>query len=515
MSKLKRKTTIKLTKSWPKHPKIFQINTWPWLNSLSKRFDKPITLNNIPEEIYEGDLKYFDAIWLMGVWERSPKGREIALNHPDLQAEYHNALNDFTPEDVVGSPYSVFYYHVDSHLGGSEGLAAFRMQLMGRDKFLILDYVPNHVSVDHIWTLEKSNMFITGTKDDLIEHSNEFFTSYDIVYAHGRDPYFPPWTDTVQINAFSPVAREKAIKTLINIASKCDGVRCDMAMLVTNEVFSNIWGERAGPIPKREFWEEIIQEVQNEYPHFIFLAEVYWDMEWKLQQQGFNFCYDKKLYERLTHEDINSVKAHLNADWDYQKKLLRFIENHDEERAYKIFGQRRSQVAAVIALTLPGARLIHEGQMKGSKIKVPVQLGRKPLENDNVELFDFYQRLLKAAPDRVLGEGEWSLCEVEPLTDYDQSYLNLIAYQWNTSQRCQLIVVNYSPFFGRAHVRLKKIDYGPFDWIFIDTLNHKTYTYNGKDLEYYGIYVDLNSWSAHIFEVRKKVSREDYADITF
>ena len=286
-------------------------------------------------------------------------------------------------------------------------------------------------------------------------------------------------------------------------------------MIVTNEIFKQTWSERTRDMPKMEFWEEIIKKVRQEYPNFKFIAEVYWDLEWKLQQQGFDFCYDKRLYERLLHEDIKAIKAHLNADWDYQKKLLRFIENHDERRALKEFGMERSRAAAVVALTLPGARLVHQGQMQGFKIKIPVQLGRSPNEDINSELYQFYQRLLKSAPDRSIGEGKWSLCVIEPLTDYDQSHLNLIAYQWNTSQRYQLTVINYSPFFGRAHVRLNNIDYGSSEWLFIDILNQKPYTYNGKDLEFYGIYVDLKPWNSHIFEVRRRLDREDFTDITF
>ncbi len=515
MRTLRIKRTIKLTKPWPKHPKIYQINTWPWLNSLSQRYEKRITLNNIPDEVFELELKYFDVIWLMGVWERSPKSTEIALNHPGLRAEYYDTLSDFKPEDVVGSPYSVFYYHVDAHLGGAEALAAFRMQLMGRDKFLVLDYVPNHVSVDHIWTLEKSDIFIIGNEDDLKVHPEEFYKNYDMVFAHGKDPYFPPWTDTVQINAFSPIARDKAVKTLLNIASKCDGVRCDMAMLVINDVFNQTWGERAGEVPNKEYWEEIITAVRNEYPNFKFIAEVYWNLEWQLQQQGFDFCYDKILYERMLRENIKEIKAHLKANWEYQKKLVRFIENHDEKRAFKVFGGERSRAAAVISLTLPGARLVHNGQMQGFKKKVPVQLGRTPIEPENKELILFYQRLLKAAPDRSLGEGEWMMCDPEPLTGYDHSHFNLIAYQWNLNQRYQLIVTNYSPFFSRAHVRLKNIIYGSHDWIFVDMLNQKTYTYKGLDLDFHGIYIDLKPWNSHIFEIRKKREREDFVAIEF
>ncbi len=98
-------------KPWLKNPKIYEINTWPWLNSLSELYNRPITLQTIPEEIFNRNISLFDAIWLMGVWERSPASRKIALEHPDLQREYHKALHEFRDEDVIGSPYSIYYYH--------------------------------------------------------------------------------------------------------------------------------------------------------------------------------------------------------------------------------------------------------------------------------------------------------------------------------------------------------------------------------------------------------------------
>ncbi len=458
--------------------------------------------------MFDAEFLHFDAIWLMGVWDRSPKSKEIASLHPGLQQEYRDALVDFTREDVIGSPYSVFNYHVDSRLGGSDGLTTFRMQLMDRDKFLILDYVPNHMSVDHFWTMDKSDIFIKGTIEDLNQNPNEYFSNYDTVYAHGRDPYFPPWTDTVQINAFSSEARLQAISTLHDIAEQCDCVRCDMAMLMTNEVFSRTWGTRAGPIPDTEFWEEIIPAIRKEYPNFLFIAEVYWEMEWNLQQQGFNYCYDKRLYERMAHENAQSINEHIRADLEFQNKLLRFIENHDEQRAVTVFGEERSRAAAIITLTLPGARLIHENQMLGHKIKIPVQLKRRPEEIDNEELNEFYQRLLKAAPERLLSEGNWAFCRADPLSEYDHTNINLITYQWWTNERRQLTIVNFSPSFSRAHVKIDGINYGSDEWTFTDILNHKVYSYKGEDLDHNGLYVDLGSWRGHIFEIQKKSEKD-------
>lgn len=487
---------------WPKNPKIFQINTWSWLYGLSETYNYPITLKNVPEEVLDKQISLFDAVWLMGVWERSPKGREIAIQHPDLQKEYRSALRYFSTDDVVGSPYSVHYYHVDSHLGGQEGLAFFRKQLADRGLLLLLDYVPNHVAIDHVWTLEKSDAFIEGTFEEQISKPDEFFSVRGKVYAHGRDPNFLPWSDTVQINAFSSDARLKAINTLLSIAEKCDGVRCDMAMLMTNDVFKKTWGERVGIPPEKEFWCEVIPSVKEKNANFKFLAEVYWDMEWELQQQGFDYCYDKRLYERLAKEDAESIRSHLEADIDYQGKLVRFIENHDEQRAYNIFGEKKSRLAAIIILTLPGATLIHEGQMEGHKVKLPVQLRRRPMEVDITELMDFYQNLLKIIPGKEKGKGQWELCKIEPVAN-DYSYKNLIAYTWSFVNKNILIVVNFSPYLTQGHVRIKGVHYGFNEWTFRDLLTEEKYTYKGEDLDTYGFYVDLDAWKGHIFDIKK------------
>ena len=167
-------------------------------------------------------------------------------------------------------------------------------------------------------------------------------------------------------------------ETLLAIAGQCDGLRCDMAMLMTNEVFARTWGERAGPAPQAEYWPTLIAGTKAVHPDFLFVAEAYWDMEWALQQQGFDLCYDKRLYDRLAHESAESVRGHLQADPGYQERLLRFIENHDEPRAAATFGPAQARAAAVAMSTLQGARLYHDGQLDGRRTRIPVFLGRGP-----------------------------------------------------------------------------------------------------------------------------------------
>jgi hypothetical protein len=485
---------------WIRNPKILEINTFPWLHRLSETYNTPINLNNIPEQIFNQEIKLFDVLWLMGVWERSPASKRIALEHPDLLREYHKVLHDFKDEDIIGSPYSVYYYHVDKSIGGVDGLKNIREKLAEEDIQLILDFVPNHVSIDSLWTFE-SDLFIEGSTDDLMSHPYEYFSIGKNVFAYGRDPNFPPWTDTIQINAFSKEARKKTVETLLSIADLCDGVRCDMAMLMTNKVFSKTWGEKVGTIPDKEFWEEIIPAIKKRNPNFIFIAEVYWGMEWELQQQGFDFCYDKRLYERLIYENINAIKDHFKAEWDYQSKLVRFIENHDELRAIEKFGQEKSLAAAIIVATLPGARLIQEGQIYGYKIKLPTQIGRFPFEEKNDHVFNFYQKLLKAIPSREFRNPNWSLCEINPINKEDNSFLNIIAYLWWTNSNYRLVIVNYSPNYSKANVKVSPFHFDTSEWRFTDLLDNKSYTYDGEDLYKHGLYVELAPWKGHIFKI--------------
>ena len=137
----------------------------------------------------------------------------------------------------------------------------------------------------------------------------------------------------------------------------------------------------------------MIGRVKAAHPDFTFIAEAYWDMEWTLQQQGFDYCYDKRLYDRLLHEGAESVRGHLTAGLDYQDKLVRFIENHDEPRAAATFGPR-ARAAAVVAATLPGARLYHDGQLEGRRTHIPVFLARGPEEAPDEDLRAFYAELL-------------------------------------------------------------------------------------------------------------------------
>lgn len=274
-------------KPWPKYPLIYEINTWVWLRELGQKYREPITLASVPSEEWDALAAFgFDAVWFMGVWERSPAGIRISMRNEGLLADFRRALPDFTDQDNVGSPYCVRRYLVDAELGGRQGLALAREALAGRGLRLILDYVPNHVAPDHPWALEHPEYFIQGTAEDLERDPDAFLSAGEKVIACGKDPYFPAWPDVLQLNAFHPGLRQAAIETVAEIASQCDAMRCDMAMLLMNQIFERTWGERTGPKPAAEYWPELISAVKRTQPAVKFIAEAYWDLEWELQLHG-------------------------------------------------------------------------------------------------------------------------------------------------------------------------------------------------------------------------------------
>ncbi len=469
-------------------PTVYELNTAVWLGS--RRLDE------VPGEAWDAIAALaVNAVWLMGVWRRSPAGLEIARADPGLYSGMRAALPDLRDEDVIGSPYCVREYVVDERFGGPEALAHARAELAARGLALILDYVPNHVAPDHPWLDDRPGCFLAGSEAELAGQPGAFLRTPAGIVARGRDPYFPPWPDVVQLDAFSAELREAVAGTLDSIAAQCDGVRCDMAMLMTNEVFARTWGERAGPVPRDDYWPALIERTKRDHPAFQFIAEAYWDMEWTLQQQGFDYCYDKRLYDRLVHEDAQSVRGHLQADAAYQQRLIRFIENHDEPRAAATFPPARARAAAVVSSTLMGARLFHDGQLDGLRVHIPVFLARGPAEPADADLRGFYERLLQALADSALGErdGGWRLCETAGWPDND-SHRALLAWGWDRT----LVVVNFSDASAQGRVRLpSQPDLAGRDWELTDRLSGASFTRGGDELARDGLFVALDPWASH------------------
>jgi hypothetical protein len=490
---------------WPRFPTVYEINTCTWLFDLSRKYQRDIDLSSVPLNEWDALAAYgFDAVWFMGVWERSPEGISIANRNAILLDSFRKALPDFSLADNIGSPYCIRRYIVDELLGGPKGLATARQELAKRGIKLVLDFVPNHVAPDHPWTTEHPEYFIHGSVEDLNREPSSYIQVKTNVYACGRDPFFPAWPDVLQLNAFDPDLRRAAIETVASITQQCDGIRCDMAMLFLNPVFARTWGDRAGPVPATEYWSDLISAIKNENADFLFIAEAYWDLEWQLQQLGFDFCYDKKLCDRLEHGNAESVRLHLCAEFAYQEKLVRFIENHDEPRAAAIFPPEKQRAAALAAVTLPGMKLLHEGQMQGRKVRMPVFLRRRADEPPDLELEAFYRQLLEAVKHPDFHIGQWTLCTRTGWPD-NSTFQNLVAWTWKSENR-YLVVVNLSNYKSQGRVGLPWDELRTGYWQLTDLLSGSTYERDGNEMLSPGLYVELGPWGCHLFRCSCKTS---------
>jgi hypothetical protein len=464
---------------------------------------RQITLANVPPDQWRRlrDLG-FDLVYLMGMWKRSPRGRLLSRSQISLFASYDECLPGWSLADVPGSPFSISAYEPDPMIGTWSELDQLHQQLNDLGIRVILDVIPNHTGPDHHWLLEHPEYYVRGTLEQYRRSPGNFFIAEDArgdahVVAYGRDPYFAPWADTAQLNYFNPGLRAAMIDQVKNISRLCDGVRCDMAMLVLTDNFHQTWEALLGstPAPRQEFWHAATSAV----PDFIWIAEAYSDSEWALQQLGFTFTYDKRLYDRLRDGFVRDVFLHLKADWDFQSHSVRFLENHDEQRAATVFGQSRLPAVAVLATTVPGMHFINDGQLEGFKTRLVVQLARAQEEAVDTESLHLYERILALANAPEFHVESWKLLDVQDADD--QTGSDLIAYMWKGDPAVKLVVVNLGT--GTASGRLHIADdfSGAAVVTFRDLLNDRSYERQVSDLRQWGLFIKLEAFGAHIFHV--------------
>jgi glycosidase len=486
----------------PAQPSLYQINTRVWLTEIGKALGRTATLDDIPDaELNRLAEQGFDWIWLLSIWQTGTAAQKVSRSDLGWRNEFQETLPDLREEDIGGSGFAITGYTVHAALGGDAALARLRERLRKRGLRLLLDFVPNHMAPDHPWADRHPDYFVHGSETDLAGAPQNYCRldkrNGSLVLAYGRDPYFAGWPDTLQLNYGNPAAQDAMIGDLTKIASQCDGVRCDMAMLVLPEVFERTWGIRSQP-----FWPKATAAVRERFPAFTFMAEVYWDMEWTMQQQGFDYAYDKRLYDRLREGHARPVREHLYAGLDYQSKLARFMENHDEPRAAAAFAPGMHEAAAVITYLSPGLRFFHQGQFEGRKKRISPHLVRGPAEPVDSKLQWFYDGLLAVLRHPVVRNGRWQLLECVPAWDGNFSCDAFVACTWQNGDGDRLLVaVNYAPHHSQCYVRLPFSDLGSRVWILQDLLSDTRYDRDGDDLASRGLYLDLRPWSYHVFEM--------------
>jgi Alpha amylase, catalytic domain len=497
------------------HPLLYQVNTRVWLGELSASLGRRATLDDVSDATLDRLAACgCDWLWPLGIWQTGAAGRACSRANAAWRAEFLTALPDLADDDICGSPFAVVDYAADRDFGGNEALIRFRRRLADRGVRLMLDFVPNHTALDHSWVAAHPEFYIGGTEEDLAREPANYCRlatpAGPRVFAFGRDPNYPGWPDALQLNYRHPGLRAAMADELLKVSALCDGVRCDMTMLLLPEIIHRTWGDRSLPADgvapvDAPFWPGAIAGVRSKFPEFKFMAEVYWDLEWTLQQQGFDYTYDKRLYDRLHAGDATGVRAHLRADLDFQRKLVRFLENHDEPRAAAAFPWAMHQAAAMITFFIPGQRLLHEGQCEARRVRLSMHLGRRPVETADPAVQSFYGRLLDCLSREEVHAERWQLLDCRAAWEGNPTAERFIAMSWSGTNGSRLLVtVNYGPTQGQCFVALARPSLAGKQIRFRDLMSPAGYDRDGNDLAARGLYLDLPPWGYHAFSVEER-----------
>jgi len=484
------------------HPHLYEINTWVWLEQLSARAGRFISLENVPDSEWDRLAELgFDIVWLMGVWQRSSASRRIMMADPANRATYDRVLPGWQDSDIIGSPYAVAQYVPDPRVGTWSSLDSVREKLRARGIALFLDFVGNHTALDAPWTLDHPEFYVQGTQQDFDRDPGCFHhidTARGPVFiALGRDPYIPPWKDVAQLNYFLPQLRAAQIESLRTISAHCDGVRCDMAMLQLTDIFAKIWGHllRGAAPPEKEFWAE----AHAALPELALLAEAYWGTESRLIDLGFSFVYNKEMYDAVRDVHPQDIQRLLTRDANYQSHLARFLDNHDEQACARVFGKERLSGVGTLIGTLPGMRFYYQGELEGWSEYLPITL-RMGVDRPADQVTQaFFEKIIRISNEEVFHQGNWRLLPVAP--ERDDTSQNLIVYEWRSDKSWKVIAVNLAGYASQGYVHFIDQLFPSPDYVFYDELDGTRYERKGDQLRQAGLFVRREAFQAHLFSI--------------
>jgi len=213
----------------PAYPSLYQVNTRVLLTALSRTLGRPATLDDIPDaELDRIAGLGFDYVWLLSVWRTGSAGQRVSSAHAGWRHEFEDTLPDLCAEDIAGSGFAITGYTAHPAVGGTAALARTRRRLQARGLKLMLDFVPNHMALDHPWVEDHPDYYVgAGELEQTRAPQNYTWVKRmrgDVLLAHGRDPYFDGWPDTLQLDYANPATQEAMIGELLVIAEQCDAV---------------------------------------------------------------------------------------------------------------------------------------------------------------------------------------------------------------------------------------------------------------------------------------------------
>ncbi len=485
------------------HPLVYEVNTRCWLRELAGPSNARVTLAAVPDaELDRWQRLGFTHIWLLGVWAISARSRACSRDMASLRQVGRKLLPDFSVADIGGSPFAIAGYEVARSLGGEAGLRKFRQRLSGHGLKLMLDFIPNHVGLDHRWLQEQPDLFVQSPAA-VPETFRVDAAAGPRWIAQGKDPFFPAWVDTAQLDYRNPATRAAVIGELRRLASRCDGVRCDMAMLVLNDVFLRTWSRfsTGQAPPEKEFWPEAIAAARQENADFLFFAEAYWDLEARLQELGFDYTYDKRLYDHLIARNHPDVRRHLLA---LPPRFLEagghFVENHDEPRVASLLSWPEHQATAMVVLGAPGLRLLQEGQLSGARLRVNVHFERRPVEEPDAAVAAWYEQILTTLGRTAVGRGQSRIIQTVPAWGDNPTWQSFVVIQWQGPEAdFDLVVVNLGAHRSQCYARLESRGLAEHNWRAQDLLGSEVHERRGDDLQRQGLYLDVAPQAAQLF----------------
>lgn len=425
-------------RDWMPQAVLLAKNALVWLYQLSRRYERPIErLNEIPDEELDTIAgRGFNALWLIGIWQRSAASRRIKhlCGNPEAEA----------------SAYSLAEYEIAHDIGGWGALHELADRCAARGIQLASDMVPNHTGLDSRWVVEHPDWFVqldhspfpsySFTGEDLcidesvtVQIEDHYYDRTDaaVVFQHidhpsgkrrfiyhGNDGTHMPWNDTAQLDFLNPDVREAVIQTILHVARSFRIIRFDAAMTLAKQHYQRLWFPEpgsGGDIPSRaehglskeafdrampkEFWREVVDRVAVEAPNTLLLAEAFWMMEgYFVRSLGMHRVYNSAFMNMLKNEENQkyrqTIKNVIEFDREILKRFVNFMNNPDEDTAIQQFGTGDKYFGVcTMMVTMPGLPMFGHGQIEGYTEKYGMEYRRAYLdETPNVELIERHNR---------------------------------------------------------------------------------------------------------------------------
>lgn len=472
---------------------LYEFNIRTWCTERSRELGRQANLDDLSNDFLDHLAEDgFTWLYIVGIWKTGSRARSVALADQQLCNYLRSVMPEFSVNDICASPFSPMGYEVPAALGGEEALSRLRERIRSAGLSLMLDFVPNHIGIDHPWIVEHPEYCIRADEATLAAQPDSYVRIGPHIFAHGRDPFFAAWQDTLQLDYSNPAVHEAMIACASSIAARCDGLRCDMAMLLLPDVFNNTWQRSMQP-----FWRNCLDHVRSKHPGTLFMAEVYWNREWELQQEGFDFTFDKRLYDRLVSGDAESIRAHLRASTEYQSHCLRFLENHEEQRAASRFAHPDHHRGALLLTGMvPGMLLCHHGQAEGRRLHASIQVCRLPPEEGSEAHRAAFKELRHLLSEPARHDGTWRLLE-----PFNESSNSLIGCLWTLPVHHSLLLVvnaSWQPVSGALNLN----ELAKRDCQIQDCINGGPFTVlKSEDLTHEGFEISLQPWGAKAFRI--------------